>query len=80
LLIEHGLEFDEKGNKFVCTDFEIGFFGEKFSKKAIVIFDDQIEINQTLSNMEAFERSKVEVKVANGLLRLVAIDQLGEIL
>ncbi len=79
-LIEHGLEFDERGGKFICNDFEIGFFGDKFSKRSIIVFDDRLEIKETLSALEQSELSKLQLKIANNLTKLVPIDELGETL
>lgn len=79
-LIERGIEFKINGEKYQTRDFEIGFFGDRFKKKAIVVFEDYEELKRTLASLSEKERSKLFLKEFNGILNLVSIDQLEDVL
>ena len=79
-LIESGTMFTDDGEKFVTKDFEIGFFGQKFSKKGIVIVDDSSEIKKILSGLSSRENSKIKILQANNMLKFVPIDKLSDVL
>jgi hypothetical protein len=79
-LIESGTMFTDDGEKFITKDFEIGFFGQKFSKKGIVIVDDSSEIKNILSGLSSLENSKLKILQANNMLTFVPIDKLSDVL
>ncbi len=79
-LIENGIAFRTAHNRFVTKDYEIGLFGEKFDKKAIIVVDDENEIRKIISGLSDDERAKLRIKEANGLVTFVPIDRLGMIL
>ncbi len=76
-LIENGVQFREAGRKFVTKDYEIGFFGDHFTKKAIIVVDSDSEMKQLLSRLSDSEKAIVRIKQANDLLLFVPIDRLG---
>ncbi len=77
-LIENGISFREIGNKFVTKDYEIGLFGEKFARKAVIVVDDESEIARIMAKTDQSELAKIRIKQANGMLSFVPIDRLGE--
>jgi hypothetical protein len=79
-LIEDGVEFQESGRKFVTKDREIGFLGDKFTKKAIIVVDSDSEIKELLGRMSDSEKAMLRIKQANDLLVFVPIDRLGDAL
>lgn len=79
-LIENGIAFDEIGSKFVTKDYEIGFFGDKFSKKSLVVVDDDIESRKIVDSLTDAERAKLKIKQSNDLIVFVPIDRLSEAL
>ncbi|MFH0737405.1 MAG: hypothetical protein V1827_02870 [Candidatus Micrarchaeota archaeon] len=79
-LIEGGVQFRESGSRFVTADFEIGFFGDRFEKKGIVIVDDNSEEKRILSAMSESERARVRILQTNDMLIFVPIDRLSDVL
>ncbi len=79
-LIESGTTFKDDGQKFVTKDFEIGFFGQKFNKKGIVVVSDRSEIKRIFDSLSGPEKSKLEILRSNGMIRFVPIDQLNDVL
>jgi hypothetical protein len=79
-LIESGTMFKDEGGKFVTKDFEIGFFGQKFKKKGIVVVDDKSEVEKIMHSLSDSERSKIQILRTNGMLKFVPIGQLGDVL
>jgi hypothetical protein len=76
-LIENGVQFRETGRKFVTKDYEIGFFGDKFAKKAIVVVDSDSEVKKLLDSLDDSGKALLRIKQANDLLVFVPIDRLG---
>jgi len=77
-LIENGTPFKYTGGKFVTKDYEIGFFGEHFTKKALVIVDDEREVHRILSHLTDMEQARLRILQANDRLVFVPIDRLGD--
>jgi hypothetical protein len=77
-LIEKGIDFKLKGDKFIAKEVEIGFFGERFRGKGIVVFQDAEELKKTIAGLTEKERSKLFLKEFNGMLNLTTIDKLGD--
>lgn len=77
-LIESGTPFSENGDKFITNDFEIGFAGEKFFKKAIVIVDDVAEEKSMLDKLSETERARLRILQSNGMVSFVLIDRLSD--
>lgn len=76
-LIENGIAFREAGRKFVTKDYEIGLFGENFTKKAIVVVDSDSEVNSILRRMSEPDKALLRIRQANDMLSFVPIDRLG---
>ncbi len=79
-LIESGVDFSIKGKRFLTRNAEIGFYGDKFSGKAIVIVEDPQEVRVIRESLNNLELSSLEIKLANGVLKFVPIDRLPEVL
>ncbi len=79
-LIESGTQFREDGGRFVTPAVEIGFFGERFKGKAIIIVDDKAEEKRILSSLGEHERARLRLLEANGMLSFVPIDRLSDVL
>ena len=77
-LIENGIEFEEKGGRFVTANYEIGSLSDNFSKKAIIVFDDRLSMKKTIASLSIRERAKLELMQANGMASLTTIDELGD--
>jgi hypothetical protein len=79
-LIESGTMFSESDSRFITKDFEIGFFGGKFTKKALIVFDDKAEMNHIFDNLSQTESARIKLMQANDTVQFVTIDRLGDIL
>lgn len=79
-LIENGVMYKEGPESFTTKDFEIGFFGTRFKKKGIVIFDDEGEMRRTLASLSEAERVELRLRQANDLLVLMPVDRLSDVL
>ncbi|MFA6530482.1 MAG: hypothetical protein WCT31_02035 [Candidatus Micrarchaeia archaeon] len=79
-LIERGIHFKLNGEKFVTRDFEIGFFGDHFSGKAIIVFEDMADIKKEIAGLDDKQRSRLFIKEFNGVLNLISIDKLDDVL
>ena len=79
-LIESGINFKTKGNHFITDNFEIGFFGDDFSKMALIVFEDEMQMNSLLSGMRPKEIAKMKLKEANGQISLITIERLSNVL
>lgn len=79
-LIESGTPFEDKDGKFITKDFEIGFFGQEFGKKGIVVVDDNSEVDRILHSLSESERSRIDILRANDMLKFVPIGKLEDVL
>jgi len=79
-LIESGTPFSEKDGKFITKDYEIGFFGDSFSKKGIIIVDDKAEIKRILSSLTEREQARMRIMQSNSTIEFVPIDRLSDML
>lgn len=79
-LIESGTPFEEKGGRFILNDFEIGFFGTAFTKKAVVVVDGKPEVKRILSSLSEQEQARLRVLQSNDMLVFVPIDRLSDLL
>jgi hypothetical protein len=79
-LIESGTQFSEKDGKFITKDYEIGFFGDSFSKKGIIIVDDKAEIVRIISSLTEREQARMRIMQSNATIEFVPIDRLSDML
>ncbi len=79
-LIKKGIEFSIKGYKFITPYYEIGFFGEKFDKKAFIVFENESDIKSTVAKLNERERAVFSLQQYNHSVELVTKNKLGEIL
>ena len=79
-LIESGVRFKTKGSHFITDNLEIGFFGDKFDKMALIVVEDGDELGTLLAGLGPAELSRLKIKQANGLLSIVTIDRLNDVI
>jgi len=79
-LIESGIAFRMRGGCFVTSQVEIGLFGERFSRNAVVVIEDQHELDSIHAGLTQKQLAALQVKLANGVLRLVPLDRLADVL
>ncbi|MFH2105876.1 MAG: hypothetical protein ABII22_01335 [Candidatus Micrarchaeota archaeon] len=79
-LIGKGIEFHEKGDRFVTKNYEIGFFGDKFSKRAIVVFESESEKQEAIGKMSQDEKAGMRVSQFNRQIELVTLEKLEDFL
>jgi DNA-binding PadR family transcriptional regulator len=79
-LIESGTPFKETGRKFITKDFEIGFFGEVFSGKGIIIVDDKFEEKRLLEKLSESERVRLKIMQSNDMISIIPITRLSDFL
>ncbi len=79
-LIESGTQFTEREGKFVTKDFELGFFGETFTGKGIIVVDAKADEKRLLEGMSQAERARFRVQESNGILSFVPVDRLSDVL
>jgi hypothetical protein len=79
-LIEAGIMFKDDGEKFITKDFEIGFYGQTFKKKGIIVVDDKSQIKKIRDSLSGAERSKLDILQANDMIRFVPIGKLSDVL
>ena len=79
-LIESGTPFREEADKFVTKDFELGFVGEVFRGKGVIIVDDKAEEKRILDGMSESERARFRIQQSNGMISFVPIDRLSDVL
>ena len=79
-LIENGISFKESGKKFVTKDFEIGLYGEDYEKKAIIVMENEEEIEKIMKVVDDNKAVQLRIKEANGLVTFIPIKKIGEVL
>lgn len=94
-LIENGIYFKEVPNKpgtslqtdgipnsikFITKDYEVGFYGDTFSKKAIIVVDEESEVRSIMNLLSESDRAKLRIMQSNGRIVFVSIDRFGDIL
>lgn len=79
-LIQNGIEFTEIPNGFEYEGKQIIFNLEKAKGEVMVVFERSEEIRTYLSSLEEKTRAQIEIKIKNGILRLVTLDELDELI
>lgn len=79
-LIESGTMFKESESRFITKDFEIGFFGDTFTGKALVVVDDKAEERRIIESLSVSDRSRLKIMQSNDMLAFVTIDRLSDVL
>ncbi|MEK6981894.1 MAG: hypothetical protein AABX38_03095, partial [Candidatus Micrarchaeota archaeon] len=82
ILIEKGIDFKFKKDKFILKQFEIGFLTSKFSssKKSIIIFENQNEKDLYFKNLDGKNLARVRMKQFNGIIETTTLDRFEELL
>jgi hypothetical protein len=79
-LIQAGTAFRMRGRHFVTERMEVGFFGDKFTKNAAAVIEDQRELASIFESLDAKSLAALRIKMANGTFRFITLDQLDEVL
>ncbi len=79
-LIQNGISFQESGNKFITKDFEIGLYGENYEKKAIIVVENEGDIEKIMGILDDNKAAQLRIKEANGLITFTTIKKIGEVL
>lgn len=79
-LVQNGIAFSEKPGGFKCKDWNIVFSPEMAGRDSIVVFEDVESKRVYLSSLDAKKRASLELKITNGVLRLVTLDELDGLL
>ncbi len=79
-LIQAGTAFRMRGRHFVTDRMELGFFGDKFTKNAVAVIEDQRELSSIFNGMDAKSLAALRIKMANGSFRFITLEQLDEVL
>jgi hypothetical protein len=79
-LIEGGVPFRDQEGKFATKDFEIGFYGDDFKGKGIVVVDDKEEEKRINQGLSEAERARLRILQSNDMLVFVSIDKLSDVL
>lgn len=77
-LIQSGIPFQLKNDKYVTQDYEIGLYGAKFKKKALIVLDEKKDIKKILSHLTEKAKALLRIKEKNGLIEFISIKKLGE--
>ena len=77
-LIESGTEFSFKKDRFITKDFEIGFYGSDFKRKALIVIEGKQELREIFSGLSEKERAYLRLQEFNGLIEFVPLSKLGE--
>ncbi|HLD59449.1 MAG TPA: hypothetical protein VI912_00520 [Candidatus Bilamarchaeaceae archaeon] len=76
-LIGKGIEFRIKGDAFVTRDYEVGFLSSTFSKRAIVVFENEYEKEKALERLNQKQLSRLKVQEFNKKVELITLSELG---
>ncbi len=79
-LIENGISFKERNGIFVTDNYEFGLYGDKFNKRAIIVFSDEEEIKSFLKSLKEEDLATLDIKIKNGMIRLIPVFKLEEVL
>lgn len=79
-LIQSGVSFSESASHFKCKDFTIVLSPGKAGRDSLVVFESRDEKRSYLSSLPESQRAALEIKIANGVLRMATLDELDELL
>ncbi|MBI5223435.1 hypothetical protein HY990_03360 [Candidatus Micrarchaeota archaeon] len=79
-LIENGISFQERLGVFVTPNYDLSFGNIKSSKKVLVVIEDKRDIHSAYSGLSSKETALLNLKIQNGLLSFVPIDELDDYL
>lgn len=79
-LIENGIRFKERKDRFITRDYEVGFIDSDFSQKGYVVVDNESEKTSIMNSLDEKEKSKLMIKQSNGMIVFIPIKKLGEYL
>lgn len=77
-LMENGVQFSYVDGKFETGNFEIGLPDARFTRYAIMIFEDEKERSDYIAGLPESERAKLLIRKKNDTLRLVILAELHE--
>lgn len=79
-LIKKGVRFEAVGNKFITLHYELGFFGDRFNKRAFIVFDSEADICSALSSLNERAKATLALQRFNNKVELVTKDRLEDVL
>lgn len=79
-LIQNGIDFNQKNGFFETSSFQIGSPSSKFTKNAIAVFSSSNEIRSYLNSLSSEFRSRIELKIQNGVLIFATLDNFEDYL
>jgi len=79
-LIENGISFTIRGNVIITRDFEVGFFGDRFKKKAYLLIEDMQEKEDIHKRLPEKENAIMILQEQTGKIEFITIDTLKQIL
>jgi len=79
-LIQAGLPFRMKSKVFLTERFQLGFLGDEFAGNAIVIVEDKHELDSIFGMANQKNLAQIRLKVANGTMQFLTIEQLEDAL
>lgn len=75
-LLQNGINFSEVPCGFFCKDVDILFDSKEAKREAIIVFEDSEKIQSHLLSLDEKTRAQTEIKIKNGLLKFVPINEL----
>ncbi len=79
-LVKSGINFKETKKGFDIGSAIVSATYSEMNKKLILVFDGEEDMRRFMNSLKGNERARLEVKKTNDRIRLVALDQLEEIL
>ncbi len=79
-LIERGINFSLKNDRFLTANYEIGFLGSGRLDKAIIVYDNEADFKKWFNSLTEKERATIRIKRFNGSLNFISIDKVEDVL
>ncbi|MDD5337104.1 MAG: hypothetical protein PHS02_01335 [Candidatus ainarchaeum sp.] len=79
-LVQNGVSFSENANGFRAGSWNIIFSSQNAARDSIIVFEDEAEKKSYVSSLHGKERASLDIKLANGVVRLATLEGLDEFL
>ena len=79
-LIEKGINFTLKNDRFFTANYEIAFLGSGRLDKAIIVYDNEGDFKKWFNALTEKDRAATRIKRFNGSLNFISIDRIEEVL
>lgn len=80
ILIEEGISFKQEGEHYMLRDMEIGFFGETFKKRGLIVIENVKDKEQLYRTLSPKAHSELRLQELNGRIQFVTPKMLKQIL